>query len=119
MKNDQPQRIRGYYTYFYGDTHEPPDEGVPIPGADPVEDPENVTLEQRRQLFLDSRYPYGQRMELEEYYDEKFPLQIELVKMQNLVKNAGQRVIIIFEGRDAAGKGIGSDQTGTGESACT
>lgn len=98
------RRIRGYYTYFYGDTHEPPDERPPIPDASPV-DPSAVTAEERRQLFLDRRYPYPFRMELEEYYDEKFPLQIELVKMQNWVKAAGEKVVIVFEGRDAAGKG--------------
>ena len=41
----------------------------------------------------------------EEYYNEKFPLQVELVKLQDWVKATGARVIILFEGRDAAGKG--------------
>ena len=41
-----------------------------------------------------------------EYYDHhKRLLQIELVKLQNWVKETGQRIVIIFEGRDAAGKG--------------
>jgi polyphosphate kinase 2 len=41
-----------------------------------------------------------------DYYDrEKRLLQIELVKLQNWVKETGQRIVIIFEGRDAAGKG--------------
>src|SRR6202451_969338 len=41
-----------------------------------------------------------------EYYERaKRLLQIELVKLQNWVKDTGQRIVIIFEGRDAAGKG--------------
>ena len=50
-------------------------------------------------------YPYGERMTRDYYEREKRLLQIELVKLQNWVKDTGQRVIIVFEGRDAAGKG--------------
>jgi polyphosphate kinase 2 len=50
-------------------------------------------------------YPYAEKMPRSEYEYEKRPLQIELVKLQNWVKSTGQRVIIVFEGRDAAGKG--------------
>jgi polyphosphate kinase 2 len=50
-------------------------------------------------------YPYEQRMERAEYDELKRALQIELLKMQSWVKDTGQRVVILFEGRDAAGKG--------------
>ena len=50
-------------------------------------------------------YPYGERMTRDYYEHAKRLLQIELVKLQNWVKDTGQRVIIVFEGRDAAGKG--------------
>ena len=50
-------------------------------------------------------YPYGQRMTRDYYERAKRLLQIELVKLQNWVKDSGQRLIIVFEGRDAAGKG--------------
>jgi polyphosphate kinase 2 len=50
-------------------------------------------------------YPYTERMSREEYNYEKRLLQIELLKMQSWVKDSGQRVVILFEGRDAAGKG--------------
>ena len=50
-------------------------------------------------------YPYGERMTRAEYEYQKRPLQIELVKLQNWVKATGQRIILVFEGRDAAGKG--------------
>ncbi len=44
-------------------------------------------------------------MKRREYETEKARLQVELLKMQNWVKTAGERVVILFEGRDAAGKG--------------
>src|SRR6202161_3239350 len=50
-------------------------------------------------------YPYDERMTREYYERAKRLLQIELVKLQNWVKETGQRIVIIFEGRDAAGKG--------------
>jgi polyphosphate kinase len=50
-------------------------------------------------------YPYDERMTREYYDQHKRLLQIELVKLQNWVKDTGLRIVIIFEGRDAAGKG--------------
>jgi polyphosphate kinase 2 len=50
-------------------------------------------------------YPYAERMLREEYEVRKRALQIELLKMQSWVKDTGQRVVVLFEGRDAAGKG--------------
>lgn len=53
----------------------------------------------------DGAYPYETKMDIVEYERHKHELQIELLKMQNWVKNTKQRIVIIFEGRDAAGKG--------------
>jgi polyphosphate kinase 2 len=50
-------------------------------------------------------YPYNERMTREYYDHHKRLLQIELVKLQNWVKDTGQRIVLLFEGRDAAGKG--------------
>lgn len=50
-------------------------------------------------------YPYAERMPREEYEVVKRQLQIELLKLQNWIKDTGQRLVILFEGRDAAGKG--------------
>jgi len=50
-------------------------------------------------------YPYKKKMCVLEYECEKHELQIELLKMQSWVKETKQRIVIIFEGRDAAGKG--------------
>ncbi len=55
--------------------------------------------------FLDSNYPYDRRMKRSAYEDEIEALQIELVKFQSWVNKTGTRVVMVFEGRDAAGKG--------------
>jgi polyphosphate kinase len=47
-------------------------------------------------------YPYQQRMSREEYVGVKRDLQIELLKMQSWVKDAGQRVVVLFEGQGDA-----------------
>lgn len=51
------------------------------------------------------RYPYDERMSRDEYERTKRQLQIELLKLQNWSKRTGARHVIVFEGRDAAGKG--------------
>ncbi len=50
-------------------------------------------------------YPYDERLSRPAYEVEKRLLQIELLKLQNWVKGSGTRIVILFEGRDAAGKG--------------
>src|SRR3712207_1584047 len=50
-------------------------------------------------------YPYDQRMSRDDYEQQKRLLQIELLKMQKYIKETGRRLVIIFEGRDAAGQG--------------
>ena len=50
-------------------------------------------------------YPYDYRLKRDEYETEKRLLQIELLKLQNWTKDVGERLVILFEGRDAAGKG--------------
>ena len=50
-------------------------------------------------------YPYAERMPRPDYEAVKRLLQIELLKLQNWVKDNGRRIVILFEGRDAAGKG--------------
>ena len=54
---------------------------------------------------LPDSYPYRTRLQRREYEAEKKKLQIELLKAQNWIKETGQRVVLLFEGRDAAGKG--------------
>jgi len=58
-----------------------------------------------RSAPLPKNYPYKKRMPRAKYEIRKQELQIELLKVQNWVKDTGQRILCIFEGRDAAGKG--------------
>lgn len=51
------------------------------------------------------RYPYPEELPRKEYEAAMDALQIELVRLQAWVKATGQRIALVFEGRDAAGKG--------------
>lgn len=55
--------------------------------------------------WRDGSYPYQFKMKRASYEHQKYKLQIELLKFQAWVKETGQRIVILFEGRDAAGKG--------------
>ena len=55
--------------------------------------------------WRDGGYPYKNLMTRKSYEKEKYKLQVELLKLQSWVKNSGQKVVVLFEGRDAAGKG--------------
>jgi len=55
--------------------------------------------------WRDGGYPYKNLLRRSVYEKQKFNLQTELLKLQAWVKETGQRVVILFEGRDAAGKG--------------
>ncbi len=55
--------------------------------------------------IMTASYPYREEMKGKDYDAQMEALQIELAKMQAAIKATGKRVIVIFEGRDAAGKG--------------
>jgi polyphosphate kinase 2 len=55
--------------------------------------------------WRNGEYPYKNLMSRKNYESQKYDLQVELLKFQSWVKETGSRVIILFEGRDAAGKG--------------
>jgi polyphosphate kinase len=55
--------------------------------------------------WRDGAYPYRNLMSRKSYEQHKYRLQVELLKLQAWVKETGARVVILFEGRDAAGKG--------------
>ncbi len=59
----------------------------------------------KKDIFMHGNYPYKKKISRVEYEKKKQELQIELLKMQSWVKETGQRIVILFEGRDAAGKG--------------
>ena len=70
-------------------------------GPDPeLIDPGGRAVETWRQ-----DYPYDELMKREEYEEEKYKLQIELLKLQYWGQDHGMRHLLVFEGRDAAGKG--------------
>ena len=50
-------------------------------------------------------YPYDKKLKRKAYAKELRRLQIELLKLLDWVQNRGERIVIVFEGRDAAGKG--------------
>ena len=55
--------------------------------------------------ILRAQYPYKTKMRTRLYEERKQILQIELVKLQRWLKNTGHKLMLVFEGRDAAGKG--------------
>ena len=58
-----------------------------------------------KELFREGRYPYKTKIRRPVYDRHKKELQVELLKVQNWVKTTGQKIVVLFEGRDAAGKG--------------
>jgi polyphosphate kinase 2 len=62
------------------------------PGGDPVE-------------TWREEYPYDERLDRDTYETEKYQLQVELLKFQNWAQDTGTKHVVLFEGRDAAGKG--------------
>jgi polyphosphate kinase 2 len=61
--------------------------------------------EQIKDLFRHGKYPYKTKIRKSAYEQHKEELQVELLKVQSWVKETGQRIVVLFEGRDAAGKG--------------
>lgn len=55
--------------------------------------------------FEKGAYPYKTKMDRATYEAEKAALQVELLKVQHWVQDTGQKYVLLFEGRDAAGKG--------------
>jgi len=64
------------------------------------QDPDAIRL-----AFETGKYPYQQRMRRKDYEKQKKALQVELLKAQGWAKDNGQKIVMLFEGRDAAGKG--------------
>ena len=58
-----------------------------------------------KELFRKGRYPYKTKIRRAVYDRHKEELQVELLKVQSWVKTTGQKIVVLFEGRDAAGKG--------------
>ena len=75
-------------------------EDEPVFGVPPVHGDDELVDDWRTAV-----YPYKNLMRRKAYEKQKYRLQVELLKLQAWVRETGQRVVIVFEGRDAAGKG--------------
>lgn len=80
--------------------------GLTVTGTwDEVDDPVLIGPDGRPVDTWKEGYPYDERLSRHDYEVTKRLLQIELLKMQGWVKETGQKICMLFEGRDAAGKG--------------
>jgi polyphosphate kinase len=61
--------------------------------------------ENAKGVMVNKHYPYKSKMRRKKYDERKSDLQVELVKLHNWIKKTEHKVVMIFEGRDAAGKG--------------
>ena len=77
---------------------------VPEASAEKPSFPE-VSPDKIREAFESGEYPYKEKLSRKEYESEKAKLQAELLKVQLWAQETGQKFVILFEGRDAAGKG--------------
>lgn len=84
-----------------------PDHGPVVEPAQPVMDLRSLrhNPEAIRHTFETGEYPYRTRLNEKLYMKQMSSLQVELLKAQNWVKETGQKIVVLFEGRDAAGKG--------------
>ena len=74
-------------------------------GDDHDDDPELIDADGRAVDTWRENYPYDERMSREEYDEAKYLLQVELLKFQNWTVETASKHVLLFEGRDAAGKG--------------
>ncbi|NKX46198.1 polyphosphate kinase 2 [Roseicyclus persicicus] len=69
------------------------------------EDVRTAIRDAKKDSVLSASFPYRHRMDKDDYEDQLAALQIELVKFHAWVRDSRQRIAVVFEGRDAAGKG--------------
>ncbi|WP_371170784.1 polyphosphate kinase 2 [Aliiroseovarius sp. 2305UL8-7] len=84
------------------------EDSQPITSSDLINDADGfpkVTDDKIRQTFENGEYPYSVKLGKKEYEAQKAKLQAELLKVQRWVGETGQKFVMLFEGRDAAGKG--------------
>lgn len=74
-------------------------------GEDIDDDPVLLDPDGRAVDTWRENYPYDERLDRDEYEETKYLLQVELLKLQNWTVDTGAKHVLLFEGRDAAGKG--------------
>ncbi len=82
-----------------------PATGAPEHESDEVTEFPKVSADAIRAAFENGTYPYEKKMSRKEYERQKADLQAELLKVQHWAQETGQKFVLLFEGRDAAGKG--------------
>lgn len=106
-KTGQPKAVEETLETLLGGAS--PDDVVALNKALASKDDQNVfQVDPDEELSPNWRtggYPYKNLLSRKRYEKTKYHLQVELLKLQAWVKETGQRVVILFEGRDAAGKG--------------
>ncbi len=96
VKSDKPGKA--------GEKAKPPKSAKhPIAGFD-INDPE-IPQALADAAMASGGYPYDAKVKRKAYEEELTPLQIELLKFQAHIEKSGERVVILFEGRDTSGKG--------------
>lgn len=101
--NDRPARAADIAVENHS-----PDAHTPLPPSEKEasrivsmrHDPEAI-----RRAFETGEYPYKDKLGRSDYETQKSELQLELLKVQDWVKATGEKIVVLFEGRDAAGKG--------------
>lgn len=78
-------------------------EKTPAPANEPGQIAQTAT--ETRRAFEQGAYPYSDKMPRKEYESLKAQLQAELLKVQHWAQESGEKFVLLFEGRDAAGKG--------------
>ncbi len=78
---------------------------VALQANDIPEEIQQKANEKNKRLIISDNYPYDTKMKREEYEEQKRKLQVELLKMQQWALKTEERIVLLFEGRDAAGKG--------------
>ena len=92
------QRVREYIDqYLRSDGH--------TIGEDFDDDPVLIGPDGRAVDTWRETYPYDERMPRQDYEESKYLLQVELLKFQNWTAETQTKHVVLFEGRDAAGKG--------------
>lgn len=89
---------------------DPPEIGplkIDVRGEDRIFDIDDPVLPDwvEDNLLTSGGYPYDKKLKKDDYKEQLEALQVELVKLQSWMQAGGHRVMIVFEGRDAAGKG--------------
>ena len=75
------------------------------PSEDALRDAAEIPPNEEVHQFENGKYPYPTKIRSADYEQQKQQLQVELLKVQKWAKDTGQEIVILFEGRDAAGKG--------------